>query len=249
LTLRAIIVIPARLGSTRLPGKALLPIAGKPMIAHVVERALEAAVGPVVLATESREIADIAIAVGATACLTDRDHRCGTDRIGEALEKIDPSRRHDAVVNLQGDQPFLEPQAIHSALALLADDVVDIATLAVPAGEEDAGDPNAVKLVGSLCAPRRIRALYFTRAPAPFGEGPRYKHIGLYAFRRRALERFVELPPSALELRESLEQLRALEAGMRIDAALLDKAAPSVDTGRDLEDLRRSSRAETREKA
>lgn len=245
MTLRPIIVIPARLGSTRLPGKALLPIAGKPMIAHVVERALEAAVGPVIVATESEEIADIASGAGARATLTERDHRCGTDRVCEALEKIDPSRKYDAVVNLQGDQPFLEPQSIQTALALLTDDIVHISTLAVPASEEEASDPNAVKLVGSLCAPRRLRALYFTRAPAPYGEGPRYKHVGLYAFRRRALERFAELPPSALELRESLEQLRALEAGMRIDAALLDKAAPSVDTGRDLEDLRRSARAET----
>jgi len=219
------------------------------MIAHVVERALEAAVGPVTVATESEEIAEIATNAGATACLTERDHRCGTDRIGEALDKIDPAGRYDAVVNLQGDQPFLEPQTIRSALALFTDDDVDIATLAAPASEKEAGDPNAVKLVGSLCAPGRLRALYFTRAPAPYGEGPRYKHIGLYAFRRRVLERFVELPPSALELRENLEQLRALEAGMRIDAALLDKAAPSVDTGRDLEDLRRNGRAETRVKA
>jgi 3-deoxy-manno-octulosonate cytidylyltransferase (CMP-KDO synthetase) len=245
LTLRPIIVIPARLRSARLPGKALRAIAGKPMIIHVVERALEAGIGPVVVATDSAEIAGAVKNFGVPAVVTVRDHICGTDRIGEALGKIDPSRSHDAVVNLQGDQPFLAPQSIREALSLLDDEGVDVATLAAPADETDASDPNAVKLVGSLTAPRRLRALYFTRACAPHGEGPRNKHIGLYAFRRAALERFVCLPPSPLELREKLEQLRALEAGMRIDAALLDKAAPSVDTESDLEDLRPVSRAET----
>jgi 3-deoxy-manno-octulosonate cytidylyltransferase (CMP-KDO synthetase) len=222
-----------------------MPIAGKPLIVHALERALEAAVGPVAVATDSTEIAQAVEAVGGSAMLTKRDHACGTDRVAEAVEKIDPRRVHDVIVNLQGDQPFLAPHSVSEALALLEDENVDIATLAAPMEEAEASDPNAVKLVGSFIGPRRLRALYFTRACAPFGDGPRYKHIGLYAFRRTALERFAGLPPSPLELRERLEQLRALEAGMRFDAALLDKAAPSVDTERDLVDLRRGSRAET----
>jgi 3-deoxy-manno-octulosonate cytidylyltransferase (CMP-KDO synthetase) len=143
---------------------------------------------------------------------------------------------------LQGDQRALPDGALEAALALLDDAAVDIGTLACPARAEDAGDPHAVKLVGASLAPGRVRALYFTRAPAPHGDGPRLKHIGVYAFRRAALERFVSLPPSPLELREGLEQLRALEAGMRIDAALLDKGAPSVDTDRDLTALRAAAR-------
>jgi 3-deoxy-manno-octulosonate cytidylyltransferase (CMP-KDO synthetase) len=243
LTLNPIIVIPARLGSTRSPRKALQPIGGKPVVVHVLERALEAMLGPAAVATDSPEIAAAVEAAGGTAIVTERDHLCGTDRIGEALEQLDPSGAHDVVVNLQGDLPFLAPTAIRKALALLDDCDADVATLAAPAAPEDAGDPNSVKLIGAHLAPNRLRALYFTRACAPFGEGPRYKHIGLYAFRRTAFERFVRLPPSPLELRERLEQLRALEAGMRIDAALLDKAAPSVDTDRDLEELRRERRA------
>jgi 3-deoxy-manno-octulosonate cytidylyltransferase (CMP-KDO synthetase) len=243
LTPRPIIVIPARLSSTRLPGKALQPIAGKPMIVHVMERALEATLGPVVVATDSLEIAGAVDGAGGTAVLTERDHVCGTDRVGEALERLDPSRAHDVVINLQGDQPFIEPAAIREALSILNEDGADVGTLAAPAEPEEVDDPNSVKLVGALLTPNRLRALYFTRVGAPYGDGPRYKHIGLYAFRRPAFERFIALPPSPLERRESLEQLRALEAGMRIDAALLDKAAPSVDTKRDLEELRRNGRA------
>ncbi|HEY8125822.1 MAG TPA: 3-deoxy-manno-octulosonate cytidylyltransferase [Methylocystis sp.] len=237
-----IVIIPARLRSTRLPGKALADIDGRPLIVHVWERACAAALGPVVIATDSLEIVRAIEAVGGQAALTRGAHACGSDRIGEALRALDPHGRHDAVINLQGDQPLLPEGALEAALALLDDPAVDIGTLACPASAEDASDPNAVKLVGASLSPRRLRALYFTRAPAPYGDGPRFKHTGVYAFRRAALERFVSLPPSSLELRERLEQLRALEAGMRIDAALLDKGAPSVDTERDLTALRAAAR-------
>jgi 3-deoxy-manno-octulosonate cytidylyltransferase (CMP-KDO synthetase) len=233
-----IIVIPSRMGSTRLPGKALADIAGKPVILHVLARALEAGVGPAVVATDSDEIARVVEAAGGTAVMTRADHPCGSDRLGEALALLDPARNYDAVVNVQGDLPFLPDGAIAAALALLDEPGVDIGTLTALATADEADDPNAVKLVGTTIAPERLRALYFTRAHAPYGEGPLYKHVGVYAFRRGGFERFVALPPSPLERRERLEQLRALEAGMRIDAALLDKAAPSVDTKRDLDAAR-----------
>lgn len=234
-----IVFIPARLGSTRLPGKALALIAGKPMVAHVLERGTEASIGPVVVATDAREIADAVEAVGGCAVMTSGSHACGLDRIGEALRDIDPNRKYDVIVDLQGDQPFLPRGALQAALALLDDPSVDMATLAVPAapGEED--NPNAVKLIGATVSSHRLRALYFTRARAPWGEGAYYHHLGVYVFRRAAFERFIALPVSPLEKRERLEQLRALEDGMRIDAALLDKAGPSVDTERDLDAARR----------
>jgi 3-deoxy-manno-octulosonate cytidylyltransferase (CMP-KDO synthetase) len=247
MTFNPIIVIPARMGSTRLPGKALAQIAGKPTIVHVLERALEAAVGPVAVTTDSPEIAQAVHAAGGNAIRTFREHACGTDRIGEALAALDARGAYDVVVNLQGDQPFIDPKAIRAALALLEDASVDVATLATPAPMADHDDANAVKLIGASVAPDRLRALYFTRANAPYGEGPRYRHIGLYAFRRASFERFISLPPSPLERREQLEQLRALEDGMRIDAAVLDKAASSVDTERDLEKLRRERRAQARD--
>jgi 3-deoxy-manno-octulosonate cytidylyltransferase (CMP-KDO synthetase) len=229
-----IILIPARLGSTRLPGKALAQIGGRPMIVHVFDRAREAGLGPVAVATDAPEIAAAIEAAGGTAFLTRGEHACGTDRIGEALGALEGDCRFDAIVNLQGDNPFLPPGAIAAALRLLEEPGVDVGTLATLAAPEEADDPNAVKLVGAHIAPGRMRALYFTRARAPYGDGPLYKHIGVYAFRRAAFERFVTLPPSPLERRERLEQLRALEAGMRIDAALLDMDAISVDTERDL---------------
>jgi 3-deoxy-manno-octulosonate cytidylyltransferase (CMP-KDO synthetase) len=236
-----IIVIPARLGSTRLPGKALAAIAGRPMIAHVLERGREAQIGPVVVATDAPEIAAAVEAAGGRAVMTVGTHACGLDRIGEALRAIDPARRYDVVVDLQGDQPFLPPGALQAAVALLEDPAVDMATLAVEAARDQEHDPNTPKLVGSKISPSRLRALYFTRARAPWGEGVIYHHLGVYAFRRAAFERFVALPPSLLEQRERLEQLRALEDGMRIDAALLDKAGPSVDTETDLEAARRTA--------
>ncbi|WP_036280760.1 3-deoxy-manno-octulosonate cytidylyltransferase [Methylocystis sp. ATCC 49242] len=242
-----LIVIPARLGSTRLPGKALADIGGRPMIARVWERACAAGLAPVAVATDSVEIAEVIRAGGGTVAMTSGAHACGSDRIGEAVAALDPDRRHDAIVNLQGDNPFLPDGALAAALGLLDDLAADIGTLATQAAPEEADDPNAVKLVGTQIGPNRMRALYFTRARAPHGDGPLYKHVGVYAFRRASFERYVALPPSALELRERLEQLRALEAGMRIDAAVLDKAAPSVDTERDLAALRAAAREQEKQ--
>ena len=239
--MRAIVLIPARLASKRLPNKALLPIAGKPLIAHVVERGLEAGLGPVHVATDSEEIAALARALGVEARLTSREHACGSDRLGEALTTVDPDGRYDAVVNLQGDLPFLPSGALAAALSLLDDGAIDIGTLATLAAREEETSPDAPKIVGTLVAAKRLRAHYFSRARVPFGDGPIYRHLGVYAFRRGALQRFVSLPVSPLEAREGLEQLRALEDGMRIDAALLDKAPVSVDTIDDLGALREAT--------
>lgn len=186
------------------------------------------------MATDAPEIATVINAVGGMVIMTSSGCRCGTERVGEAIAKLDPRRRHDIVVNLQGDHPVLPPGAIAAAIDLLDDRETEIGTLAVAASALEADDANAVKLIGAQIHARRLRALYFTRARAPWGEGPFYRHIGVYAFRRSALERFLALPPSPLECRERLEQLRALEADIRIDAALLDKDAPSVDTDSDL---------------
>ncbi|ALK10540.1 3-deoxy-manno-octulosonate cytidylyltransferase [Blastochloris viridis] len=232
---RVVLLVPARFASTRLPGKPLADINGRPMIAHVVDRAREAMLGEVVVATDDDAIARAAEAAGATAVMTRADHACGSDRIFEALSKIDPHRNIDVVVNVQGDLPTISPATIRAALAPLADPAVDIGTLAAEiVREEEKTDPNVVKVVGSQVAPGRLRALYFTRATAPSGDGPLYHHIGLYAYRRAALARFVELPPSPLERRERLEQLRALEAGMRIDVAIVDAVPLGVDVAADL---------------
>ena len=231
-----VILIPARMASTRLPGKPLAAIAGEPMIVHVWRRAMAAKLGRVVVATDAPEIAEAVEKRGGAAVLTLADHASGTDRIYEALHKIDSGRSAEIVVNMQGDLPTLEPQSLTAAVAVLVDDAaVDIATLAAEIRKADERDnPNVVKVVGTPVGPSRLRALYFTRATAPHGDGPRYHHIGLYAYRRAALERFVALPPSPLEKRESLEQLRALEAGMRIDAAIVETVPLGVDTAEDL---------------
>ncbi|KAA5603431.1 3-deoxy-manno-octulosonate cytidylyltransferase [Blastochloris sulfoviridis] len=232
---RVVLMIPARFASTRLPGKPLADIGGRPMIAHVVERARAADLGEVVVATDAAAIAQAAEAAGARAVMTRADHASGSDRIFEALSTIDPQGAIDLVVNVQGDLPTISADAIRAALAPLADPAVDIATLAAEiVREEERDDPNVVKVVGSQVAPGRLRALYFTRATAPTGPGPLYHHIGLYAYRRAALARFVALPPSPLERRERLEQLRALEAGMRIDVALVDTVPLGVDMPADL---------------
>ncbi|MEQ8602730.1 MAG: 3-deoxy-manno-octulosonate cytidylyltransferase [Marivibrio sp.] len=236
-SLSPIVLIPARLSSTRLPNKVLADIAGLPMIVHVWKRAMEADVGPVVVAAAERETAEAVRAAGGEAVLTDPDLPSGSDRIHAALERCDPDRRFDTVVNVQGDLPTLDPALIRAALAPLeADEGVDIATIAaeiIRAEERD--NPNVVKAVAPLTADRRIaRALAFTRATAPWGEGPLWHHIGLYAYRRAALERFVALPHGVLEAREKLEQLRALEAGMRIDVAAVDAAPLGVDAPEDL---------------
>jgi 3-deoxy-manno-octulosonate cytidylyltransferase (CMP-KDO synthetase) len=234
-----LILIPARMASTRLPGKPLADIAGEPMIVHVMRRAQAAKIGAVVIATDSEAIAACVEKAGGRAVMTRADHASGSDRIFEALQAIDPEGRADIVVNVQGDLPTLAPSDIVAAIEPLADPAVDIGTLAAEIKrKEERTDPNVVKVIGSPIAPRRLRALYFTRATAPAGEGPLYHHIGLYAYRRAALARFVALPPSALEQREKLEQLRALEAGMRIDVTLVDSVPLGVDTAHDLERAR-----------
>jgi 3-deoxy-manno-octulosonate cytidylyltransferase (CMP-KDO synthetase) len=230
-----LVLIPARMAASRLPGKPLADIAGKPMIVHVLNRAQEANVGPVVVATDSEAVWSAVEKAGAQAVMTRADHASGSDRIFEALQAIDPEGRAKIVVNVQGDLPTLAPSDLRAALAPLADAAVDIATIAAEITDEaERTNPNVVKVVGSPVAPRRLRALYFTRATAPAGQGPLYHHIGLYAFRRAALERFVKLPPSPLERRERLEQLRAVEAGMRIDVAVVDTVPLGVDTPEEL---------------
>jgi 3-deoxy-manno-octulosonate cytidylyltransferase (CMP-KDO synthetase) len=230
-----LILIPARMASTRLPGKPLAEIAGEPMIVHVLRRAQAAAIGPVVVATDSAAIAAAVEKSGGRAVMTRPDHASGSDRIYEALGQVDPNGRADIIVNVQGDLPTLVPAEIKAALAPLADPAVDITTLAAEIDHEpDRTNPNVVKVVGTPVGPARLRALYFTRATAPHGAGPLYHHIGLYAYRRAALERFVKLPPSPLEQREKLEQLRALEAGMRIDVAIVETVPLGVDTPEDL---------------
>lgn len=234
-----LILIPARMAATRLPGKPLAEIAGKPMIVHVLRRALAAGLGQVVVATDAPEIAAVVDKAGGTAVMTRPDHASGSDRIFEALGKFDSRGHAQIIVNLQGDLPTLSPAAIAAALRPLADPAVDIATLAAEITRDaERTDPNVVKVVGTPVAPSRLRALYFTRATAPAGDGPLHHHIGLYAYRRAALERFVALPPSPLERREKLEQLRALEAGMRIDVEIVDAVPLGVDTAEDLERAR-----------
>lgn len=234
-----LILIPARMASHRLPGKPLADIAGEPMIVHVMRRAQAAQLGPVVIATDSEAIAACVEKAGGRAVMTRADHASGSDRIFEALAAADPERRAGIIVNVQGDLPTIAPADIAAAIVPLADPAVDIATLAAEISQPDeATNPNVVKVVGTPVGERRLRALYFTRATAPAGEGPLYHHIGLYAFRREALTRFVGLAPSPLERREKLEQLRALEAGMRIDVALVDTAPLGVDTPEDLDRAR-----------
>jgi 3-deoxy-manno-octulosonate cytidylyltransferase (CMP-KDO synthetase) len=237
---RTLVLIPARMAATRLPGKPLLDIAGLPMIVHVLRRAEAAQIGQVAVATDTPEIAAAVKSHGFEAVMTRGDHPSGSDRIYEALGKLDPHGRAEIIVNLQGDFPTISPDNIRSVLPPLDDAAVDIATLAaeIHTEEEDTA-PSVVKAVGSPVSPGRLRALYFTRATAPWGNGPRYHHIGLYAYRRAALERFVALPPSPLERQEKLEQLRALEAGMRIDITIVDTVPRGVDTPADLETARR----------
>jgi 3-deoxy-manno-octulosonate cytidylyltransferase (CMP-KDO synthetase) len=228
--------------SVRLPGKPLADIGGAPMIVQVWRRAMEAALGPVCVAAAESEIAEAVTKAGGVAVLTDPAHPSGSDRIFEALGKADPGGRHDAVVNLQGDLPTIDPAIIRRVMDPLEEDAVDIATLAVAITREaERTDPNVVKAVAALDASggkRIARALYFSRATVPANEGPHYHHIGIYAYRRAALERFVALPPGLLERREKLEQLRALEAGMRIDVALVDTLPLGVDTPAELERAR-----------
>ncbi len=227
-----IVLIPARMASTRLPDKPLALIAGKPMIVHVWQRAVEAGVGEVVVACDGEAIAEAITKAGGRAVLTDPDLPSGSDRIWQALGKVDKDKKHDVIINVQGDMPTLDPDVIRQVLSLLSDKEVDIATLAAPISDvHEKTDPAVVKPViafgpDGVCG----RALYFSRQTVPYGEGTLYHHIGLYAYRRAALEKFVSLPPSLLEKREKLEQLRALEAGMRIGIAVVATVPLGVDT-------------------
>jgi 3-deoxy-manno-octulosonate cytidylyltransferase (CMP-KDO synthetase) len=236
---RTLVLIPSRMGATRLPGKPLKDIGGVPMIVHVLRRAEAAQIGRVAVATDTPEIASVVTAHGGVAVMTSPDHPSGSDRIYEAMKTLDPDGRCEIVVNLQGDFPTITPDTIRAVLPPLDDPAVDISTLAseIHTEEEDLA-PSVVKAVGTMIGQGRMRALYFTRATAPTGDGPRYHHIGLYAYRRAALQRFVELPPSPLEKQEKLEQLRALEAGMRIDVTIVDTVPRGVDTPADLETAR-----------
>jgi len=234
-----LILIPARMASTRLPGKPLADIGGKPMIVQVAARAAESGLGRVVVATDTEAVADAVRGHGFDAVMTRIDHASGSDRIFEALQALDPGGNVETVVNVQGDLPTIDPATVQAALRPFDDPAVDIATLGVEiTRDEEKTNPNVVKIVGSPLSHNRLRALYFTRATAPWGEGPLYHHIGLYAYRRLALERFVALKPSPLEMRERLEQLRALEAGMRIDAEIVSTVPLGVDTPEDLERAR-----------
>jgi len=229
-----IIVIPARMQATRLPGKPLAEINGRPMIAHVIDRAKEADIGPVVVAAAENEIAEAAAQYGAKAVLTDPNLPSGSDRIKAALDSLDKDRKHDIVINVQGDIPTISPLSIRAVLTPLEEPSVDISTLVAEIkNQEELLNPNVVKAVLAASG----RALYFSRALVPTGSGPVYHHIGLYGYRRKALERFVQLQPSPLELRERLEQLRALEDGMVISAAVVNDIPLGVD---DLDDLERA---------
>jgi 3-deoxy-manno-octulosonate cytidylyltransferase (CMP-KDO synthetase) len=243
-----LVAIPSRLKATRLPDKPLADINGSPMIVHVWRRAMEANVGRVIVATDSEAIAQVITSVGGEAVMTRDTHTTGSDRIHEALTAIDPAGRIKFIVNLQGDLPTLEPRLVQDCLKPLTTEGVDIATLVAEIRDpHERTNPNVVKAVGtpvdiatgrmaaSNATPTlRLRTLYFTRATAPTGDGPLYHHIGIYAYQRAALDRFVTLPPAPLETRERLEQLRALENGMRIDAMVVNTVPLGVDTPEDL---------------
>ncbi|MBT9371535.1 3-deoxy-manno-octulosonate cytidylyltransferase [Rhizobium sp. CSW-27] len=236
---RTLVLIPARMASTRLPGKPLADICGAPMIVQVARRAREADVGRVIVAVDDQRVFDVVQAAGFEVVMTREDHQSGSDRIHEAVQSADPDGKAEFIINVQGDLPTIDPEAVMASLRPMQDRAVDIATLTVEIdNEEDKVLPHIVKVVGSPLTPTRMRALYFTRATAPYGDGPLYHHIGLYTYRRRALERFVSLGPSVLEQREKLEQLRALEAGMRIDVEIVDSVPLGVDTPADLEKAR-----------
>ncbi|NSX89210.1 3-deoxy-manno-octulosonate cytidylyltransferase [Agrobacterium tumefaciens] len=237
---KAVVLIPARMASTRLPGKPLADIGGKPMIVQVALRAREAGAERIVVAVDDEQVFSAVQNAGFEVMMTRNDHQSGSDRIFEALQKADPYGNAEYIINVQGDLPTIEAETIRASLRPLENAAVDIATLTVEIiDEEEKTNPNVVKIVGSPLSETRLRALYFTRATAPYGDGPLYHHIGLYAYRRAALETFVSLPPSPLEMRERLEQLRALEAGMRIDAEIVRSVPLGVDTPHDLEKARK----------
>jgi 3-deoxy-manno-octulosonate cytidylyltransferase (CMP-KDO synthetase) len=233
--MKPIVLIPARMASTRLPGKPLADIAGKPMIVRVWEQAVAAGVGPVVVAAAEREIAEAVEKAGGRAIMTAPDLPSGSDRIFAALQEAGGG--HDVVINLQGDLPALDPAYVRTVLEALPGH--DIATLVAEIDDPaDTDNPNVVKPAVAWETAGKGRALYFSRARIPHGAGPVFHHVGIYAYTRDALARFVKLPPSPLEQREKLEQLRALEAGMTIAVARVDKVPLSVDTPEDLEKAR-----------
>lgn len=238
--MKPIVIIPARLASTRLPDKPLADIGGAPMIVQVVRRAVEAGLGPVVVAAGDADIVEAVETEGARAILTDPDLPSGSDRIWQALQRIDSQGEFDTIINLQGDLPTISAPVFKAIMGPLEEPSVDIATLVAEITDMDeATNPNVCKAIVSKAEGARIgRALYFTRATAPTGEGPLWHHIGIYGYRRAALERFVSLPPSPLERREKLEQLRALEAGMSVGVAVVDEVPAGVDTQEDLEKAR-----------
>ncbi|MCF6321506.1 MAG: 3-deoxy-manno-octulosonate cytidylyltransferase [Rhizobiaceae bacterium] len=234
-----LILIPARMASTRLPDKPMADIGGVAMICQVYQRAVEANIGTPWVATDSEVIKDVIVSEGGLAVLTGTHHQSGSDRIWEAVSKIDPAGEIEFIINLQGDLPTIEGKLIAQSLQPLLTGDAEIATLGVEiTSEEEKSNPNVVKIVASSISENHMRAIYFTRAPAPWGPGPLYHHIGIYAYRRAALEKFVNLPPSPLERREKLEQLRAIEAGMRIDVSIVDTLPLGVDTQEDLERAR-----------
>ncbi len=235
---KSAIFIPARMASTRLPNKPLADICGKPMIIHVLERSRKANVEDVYVACAEQEIADMVKKHGGHAIITDPAHPSGTDRIYEALQKT--GKNYDYIINVQGDLPLIEASVINKAIDLVNKPEVNIATLAaVIKDKSEIANPNVVKAVIAFNEGGKAgRALYFTRATAPYGDGELYHHIGLYAYRREALESFVKLPPSPLEKREKLEQLRALENNMRIEVGIVDAVPLGVDTPEDLEKVK-----------
>jgi 3-deoxy-D-manno-octulosonate cytidylyltransferase len=236
---RTLIAIPARMAATRLPNKPMADINGLPMIVHVWQRAMAANAGRVIVATDNVDIAQAIGKAGGEAVMTRPDHPSGSDRIYEAISQVDPDRHYDRIVNMQGDLPTIDPRLVDACLAPLANDAVDIATLACEIiRAEEKSNPAVVKAIGSPLSSTRMRALYFTRVTAPYGDGPLYHHIGMYAYRRKALEKFVTLKPAPLELREKLEQLRALENGMRIDIEIVSTVPLGVDTPEDLDRAR-----------
>ncbi|WP_320200298.1 3-deoxy-manno-octulosonate cytidylyltransferase [Agrobacterium sp. rho-13.3] len=236
---KAVVLIPARMASTRLPGKPLADIAGYPMIVQVAMRAREAGAERIVVAVDDERVFEAVKNAGFDVTMTRQDHQSGSDRIYEALQKADPYGNAEYIINVQGDLPTIEPETIRASLRPMDNAAVDIATLTVEiTDEEEKTNPSVVKIVGSPISDTRLRALYFTRATAPYGQGPLYHHIGLYTYRRAALEKFVTLKPSVLEQRESLEQLRALEAGMRIDAEIVNSVPLGVDTQAQLDRAR-----------
>lgn len=235
-----IVVIPARLAATRLPGKPLADINGRPMILHMLDRGREAGIGPVAVACGDPEIADAVRAAGGRAVLTDPGLPSGSDRVHAALAELDPERKHDVVVNLQGDFPTLDPEGLRLVITPLLDPNVDIGTLVVPIRDEIEANTDSFVKAACAFAPGQTTApaLYFSRQPIPWGPGPRWHHVGIYAYRRAVLDRYVSLPPSLLERREGLEQLRALENGMRITCVRMEHGPFGVDTTEDLERAR-----------